>query len=122
MSTVQESIETIKDLGSNGYDAARQLGELNLRSVEMILNRQMDAVSMAMEAGMRQISLVSEAKGYKDLVEGQVELARDVGERMMEVGRENAKLAGDARDEYRVWFEKGLETVTEKVSRLQPTL
>jgi hypothetical protein len=119
MTNAKENIEMMNDLSSKGYETARQLGELNLRTMEMILNRQMDTMNMMMETSLRQMTMLSEAKGYNELVKGQMEIAKEVGERMMEVGRENVKLANERRDEYRTWVEQGVNAVSEKVSSLR---
>jgi hypothetical protein len=38
----------------------------------------------------------------------------------MEESRSNVKLASDTRDEYRVWFEQNVKTVSEKMAKAQP--
>jgi phasin family protein len=120
MTTANEGFEMFNDLGSKGYESARQLGELNLRAMEKLVTRQMDAVNLVMESGLRQVQLATEAKGYSDLVKGQLELAKELGERVMEESRSNVKLASDTRDEYRVWFEQNVKTVSEKMAKVQP--
>ena len=62
----------------------------------------------------------TEAKGYNDLVKGQLELAKELGERVMEESRSNVKLAGDTRDEYRAWFEHNVQALSEKMAKVQP--
>jgi phasin family protein len=111
MTSAKESFESFSEMSGKGYEAARQLGEINLRAVERLLGRQMDAVSLFMETGLRQTKLVSEAKGYSELVKGQIELAQDMGKRMLEEGRTNMQMASDTRDAYREWFEQGMETM-----------
>lgn len=119
MNNAKESLEMMDDLGTKGYEAARELGELNLRTMETLMGRQMDTISMMMEAGMRQFSSIAEAKGYNDVLKSQTIFAKEMSERVLEVSRENVKLATDTRDEYRAFFEKGVETVAEKMSSMK---
>jgi hypothetical protein len=77
----------------------------------------MASVSLMMETGLRQAKAASEVKGYNELAKIQVEFAKELGQRMVEETRQNLKLAGDARDEYRVWFEKGMVDVKEKMAQ-----
>ncbi len=119
MNTAKENLDAFNELSSKSYDAARQLGELNLRTMESLVSRQMDMMGMFMESGLRQFSLVSEAKGYGDLVKNQIELAKDVTERVMNESREAVKFANSARDEYRAWFENGMELATDNLNKMQ---
>jgi hypothetical protein len=117
MATTNETFAMFNDLGSKGYEAAQALGEINLRAVETLVARQMDVVNLLMEGGLRQVKMASEAKGYSDLVKGQIELARELAERLMEESRTNVKLASDTRDEYRGWMEKGVQLVSENLNQ-----
>ena len=119
MNTAKENLEMFSEMSNKGYEAARQLGEINLRMMEKMLGRQMEAASLFMETGMQQAKMVSEAKGYNELLKGQIEMAQELGQRMMEEGRTNMQLANDSRDEYRAWFEQGMETVREETTKVQ---
>lgn len=113
----QANLDMLNEMGSKGYESMRELGDINLRNWERIVARQMDAVSLMMESGLRQVKMASEAKGYNDLVKTQVEFAKELGQRLVDETRQNLQLAGDARDEYRLWFEKGMTDVKDKMNR-----
>lgn len=118
--TAQVNIDMLNEMGSQGFESMRELGEINLRNWERMVARQMEAVSLMMETGMRQARAASEVKGYNDLVKTQVEFAKELGQRLVEETRQNLKLAGDARDEYRNWFEKGMVNVREQMAQAAP--
>jgi phasin family protein len=120
MTSPKESIEMMNDLSTKGYEAVQSLGEINLRAMERLLARQMDAFSLLMDSGLRQVNMVTEAKGPNDLVKGQIDLVRELSERALAEGRENVKLATDTRNEYRAWFEQGMQVVNEKIVKLRP--
>jgi phasin family protein len=120
MTNAKESIEMMNDLSTKGYEVAQSLGEINLRAMERLLARQMDAFSLLMDSGLRQVKMVTEAKGPSDLVKGQIDLVRELSERVLAEGRENVKLASDTRNEYRTWFEQGMQVVNEKMGKLRP--
>lgn len=119
--TTKENIEILNELSGKGYEAAKSLGEINLRIVERTLARQMDAWNMFMDSGLRNVKMVTEAKGPADLVRGQVDLFREVSERMLTESRETMKLASEAKEEYRSWFDQGLQEFNEKMNKLRPT-
>ncbi len=119
MNTAKENLEAFNELSSKGYEAARELGELNLRTMESLVSRQMDLMNMFMENALRQISMASEAKGYNDLVKNQIELTKEVAERVMGESREAVKFANDTRDQYRAWFENGVELVSDNMNKVR---
>ena len=119
MTSAKESFELFTEMSGKGYEAARQLGEINVRAMEKLVGRQMDAVALTMELGLQQVKLVAEAKEYGELVKGEVELAKGLGERVVEENRSNVQSASDTRDEYRAWFEKGMVAIREKMRETQ---
>ena len=119
MTSVNRNFELLSEMSEKGIEAARQLGEINLRAMEQLVGRQMDAVSLAMDTGLQQAKMASEATAYSDLLTGQVELAKGLSERLMQEGRNNVKLATDTREEYRAWFAKGMNLMREKVGETQ---
>jgi phasin family protein len=120
MTTPKESIELLNDLSSKGYEAAKSLGEINLRIMERMMARQLDTFNLVVDSGLRNIKMVTEAKGPNDLVRGQMDLIREVSERLLTESRESVKLASDSRDEYRAWVEQGVQAVTEKMGKFRP--
>jgi phasin family protein len=120
MNSAREGIEMMNDLGNKGYVAAQSLGEIHLRAIERLVGRQLDAIGLLLESGLRQAKMIAEVKGPADLMKGQIELAREVGERMLAEGRENMRLIGDTREEYRHWLEQGAQTVGEGLGQRRP--
>ena len=121
MTSAKKNFALFTEMSGKGYEAARELGEINLRTMEKLVGRQMDTVALLMESGLRQVEMVAEAKGYNELLNGQIEEAKGLGGRVMKESRTNMKLAGDTRDEYRVWLEKGMDATREKMSEAQHT-
>jgi hypothetical protein len=110
MST-KDVINTYTDLTNKSVERINSLGELNLKLAETVTARQMDVMNLFMEQGVRMMSLASEAKGYGDFYKGQVEMAKEISERMMAESKANMKLAGEIRDDYRGWFDKAMADV-----------
>lgn len=119
MTTAKENFELFTEMSSKGFEVTRQLGEINQRAMEKLLGRQMDAVALFMESGLRQAEMVSEAKGYNELIKEEIELTKGLTERAIEENRTNMKLAKDARGEYRAWLEQGMDAMRENLSDAQ---
>jgi hypothetical protein len=73
-----------------------------------------------LEQSMRQMKLASEAKGYSEFMKGQVELAKETSERMMEETKENLKIASEVRDDYREFVQEGMTELSDEVRKATP--
>jgi len=103
--TAKDNANAMNELSDRGLARMNALGELNLKAAEKLTNRQMDAFNLFMEQSVRLMTLASEAKGYSDLYKGQVDMAKEMTERMMAESKTNMQVAGELRDEYRGWFD-----------------
>jgi phasin family protein len=110
--TTKETVNLMNDMGNKGFERLNTLGELNLRTWENLVTRQMDTVSFAMEQGIRQVKLATESKGYTDYMKGQVELAKETSERAMEEAKASLKVAGEVQEDYRAWMQKGMSDLS----------
>ena len=118
--TAKENLDAVNDMGNKGMERMNQLGELNVKVMEKIASRQMDAMNFMLEHGMRQMKLASEAKGYNEFVKGQVELAKETSERMMEETKANMQIAAEVREDYRAFVQDGMSELSEGVRKASP--
>lgn len=118
MSNTTESLEMLKDLGTTGFENVRALGELNLRTWEKLIEQQMEGFGLWINTGIEQVKLITETSDYADLVKGQTELSKQFGESLNETGRQVMAFSSEAGDEYRAWFENGVNKLTGKVNEV----
>jgi hypothetical protein len=111
---------TVNEMTNKGFERMTSLGELNLRVFERMAARQMDAFNLFMEHGTRVMNLATGAKGYNELIKGQVDAAKELSERLMAESKANMALAGEVRDDYRGWFEKNLAEVGADLRKATP--
>jgi len=121
MSTVNETMNTVNEMTNKGLERLTSLGELNLRTFERLAARQMDAVNLFVEHGVRVMKLTTESKGYNEYLKGQVEATKEFSERLMSESKSNVTLAGEVRDDYRHWFEKNMAEVSADLRKGVPT-
>ena len=119
--TVKDNMSQISEMGNKSFERMNALGELNLKVWEKLAARQMETANLMMEQSARQVKLATESKGYTEFVQGQVELAKEVSERMMAEAQNTMQLANQVRDEYRAWFERGVADVTAEVRKASST-
>jgi hypothetical protein len=103
--TVKDNVNAVNELSNKGFERMSALGELNLKAAEKLAARQLDAMNLFMEQGMRMMSMATEAKGYGDYYKIQVDMAKEMAERLMKESKTNMQVAGELRDEYRGWLD-----------------
>ncbi|WP_295540219.1 phasin family protein [uncultured Thiohalocapsa sp.] len=112
MST-QDAMKTYNDLTNQNVERMNALGELNLKVAERMASRQMDVMSLFMEQGVRMMKLATEAKGYSELYKGQVDMAREMSEKLMAESKTTMAMAGEIRDDYRGWLDAAMADIKE---------
>ena len=115
MSDTTENLEMLKDLGTTGFENVRALGELNMRTWEKLIEQQTDGFGLWVNTGIEQVKLITETSDYADLLQSQTELSKQFGENLNEKGRQVMAFSSEVDDEYRAWFEDGVDKLTGKV-------
>jgi hypothetical protein len=117
MRTAKENLQLVEDFSNFGYEGVRALAQLNLQTWEKLLEKQMDAVGLFLDTGIKQLNIAGEVKDAKSMTEAQIELTREFGESLVSKGRETLELTSEVGDEYRSFFESRIETFKEKASK-----
>lgn len=118
MANAKESIEMINEFNTTGYDSFRQLTDISLKTWNQVMEAQMDTVTSLMNTSMEQLKLVSEAKDYHEVVRGQMDLTRKLGEELMTKTRETVEMSQKTGEEVRSWYESNLATANEQISKV----
>jgi hypothetical protein len=113
MKTPKENFELFSEMTSNGYEAARELADINMRTWNNMFQKQMDVFNIWVEAGIKQVELSSTFKDQKEYLTSQATLTRDIGEKLMASGRAAISSGNDVQTEYRAWYEKSLKSMTD---------
>lgn len=120
--TTNETFQTFNDIAHKSVEQMSSLGELNVRLFERLAARHVDAVNLAVEHGVRLAKSMTESKGYSDLLKTQMEMSKELSERLISESKENLQMAGEVRDDYRVWFEKSLAEVSADLRKAVPAI
>lgn len=118
--TAKDNLNLMNEMGTKGFERLTALGEINLRAWETLAARQLDAMNLMVEQGVRQMKLATESKGYNEYLKGQVELSKELSTRLMEETKTNLQVAGQVRDQYRSWFQQGVSEVTADLRKAAP--
>jgi phasin family protein len=118
MAKAKESIEMISDFNTAGYESFRKLSDISLNAWNQVVEAQMSTLNTVMNTSMEQMKLVSEAKDYHEVVRGQMDLSRKLGEDLMSKTREAVELSQKTGEEVRSWYETNLAAANEKISKV----
>ena len=116
MKDPKANLDLIREFGINGYENVRSLAEINLRTWEKLVEKQMDAFNLLLDSGIQQVSAAGNTRDVSQLLNNQVELGKALGESFASKGREAVDLATEAGNEYRSWLENGINTFNSKVT------
>jgi len=100
--------------------SAMQFSKIAVRAQSLLARQQMEAMENCLEAGTRQMKLVSETRDPRDLVARQAEVAVELGEKLVAVAQEAMDIQSQARDEIATWVEDGLKTVKAETTAVAP--
>ncbi|MES9851254.1 MAG: TIGR01841 family phasin [Candidatus Thiodiazotropha sp. L084R] len=117
MANAKESIEMINEFNTTGYDSIRQLTDISLKTWNQVMEAQMNTFNSLMTTSMDQLKLVSEAKDYHEVVRGQMDMTRKLGEEMMTKTREAVEMSQKTGEEVRSWYESNLATANEQINK-----
>ena len=115
--------ENMNKLGKNTYEAMKELYAVNNNFMEQMLEQQFALASLGMEFATRQVKLASTAKGYKEVVSAETEIAGDISSKMQGIARNTLDICNESRDEINTWFEKNMkeaEKGIKEVAKITP--
>ena len=106
--------DSFNEFGKSAIEATKELVEINSRLMSKMLENQIRVANMFVESSEKQVSSVSTADP-KDFVASQTAFFEEYATKLTEVAQANAKLAQEAGEELKTWFEKGVKTADEVV-------
>lgn len=116
----QKSLDAINEVGAKAIENFNKLAELNMKVVEKITSRQMEAMNFMMEQSKRQMELATRVKGFDEFIKAQAELAKETSERMLEESKANMQIASEVREEYRTFVQEGMSALGDEVRKVTP--
>ena len=115
-----DATKIVTEITSKNAERMNALAELNLRAWERMTSRQMDVMGYFMEQSMRSLKVAAESKSYTDFVKTQMEMAKELGEHMVEESKTTLKVANEVRDEFRDWYKDGMTEIAADMRKAAP--
>jgi len=114
----KKGLEAVNEMGTKAIDNLNKLAELNMKVVEKITSRQMEAMNFMLEQSKRQMELATQAKGFDEFIKAQAELAKQTSERLLEESKANMQMVSEVREDYRAFVQQGMTDLSEEVRKV----
>ena len=101
-------------------ESGKALEAINLKLVEQLTKKQVELVTSAFETSNKWVSSFGEVKALPELFSFQSKLASEYSAKVVATARETADLLASSREEYKVWFEKGFQTLSAQAEAVVP--
>ena len=101
-------------------ESGKALEAINLKLVEQLTKKQVELVTSAFETSNKWVSSFGQVKALSELFSFQSKLASEYSAKVVATARETADLFASSREEYKVWFEKGFQTLSAQAEAVVP--
>ena len=108
-----EMNENMNKMGQSAYSAAKALYTMNTNTVEQLFDQQIAMATLGMDAITSQVELMSSAKDYQAIVDGQTEIASDVSSKSQGIARNTLDILNETKEDVTAWVEDVTKEVTD---------
>lgn len=112
---LNETFELVNKSATAGYDNLRKMAEINMSTWEKLVATQMSVMNLCFEATGKQVELMNSVKRMDEMLGKQSELARELGEKLVESNKEVVEILNQTRDQYQDLAESGVEQAKSQV-------
>ena len=102
---IEEMNENMNKMGQSAYSAAKALYTMNTNTVEKLFNQQIAMANLGMETITSQIELMSNAKGYQAVIDGQADIVSDVSSKSQGIARNTMDILNESKEDVTAWVE-----------------
>jgi len=102
---IEEMNENMNKMGQSAYSAAKALYTMNTNTVEQLFNQQIAMATLGMETITSQIELMSNAKGYQAVIDGQADIVSDVSSKSQGIARNTLDILNETKEDVTAWVE-----------------
>jgi phasin family protein len=104
-------VKNIETLNKAAVESVRRLGEINVRTLEKLAQRQIEATADYLEGGVKQIKLMGDSKDMQAAFKDQARLTSELNEKFVEHAKKTAEVLGEVKDELTEWAQDGMKAV-----------
>ena len=106
---VSNVFDNVSDAHRKAVDAVMGFNKIAVRTQGLLAGQQLAALEKVLDAGSRNLQLVTETRDPRELIARQTEVAVELGEKLVAVAREALDIQAQARDEVATLVEDGFK-------------
>jgi phasin family protein len=102
-------VKNMEMLNKAAIESAKRLGDINMRTLEKLAQRNLEATADYLEGGVRQMKLIGETKDVQAAVQEQSKLATELNEKFVKHAKKTAAVLTEVKGELTEWAEDGMQ-------------
>lgn len=113
---MNETVELVNKSTSEGFANLNKLAEINMNAWQQLAAGEMAVMNLFFETAGKHADLLKDVKRADELMGMQVELARDLGEQLLESNNKVVEILSNTRDEYQNVAEASAEQASSQMN------
>lgn len=115
-----DTIDMVSKTANENYTSLRKLAEINLNSWDQLVNKQMEVMKRCFETTAKTAEIGKDTKRVDELFGKQADLARELGEQLVEGNQQVMNILSKTREEYQAWVEAGAAKAKSQLEQVTP--
>lgn len=107
--------ENMNKMGQSAYNTAKAIYEINTNTLEQLFDQQIAMATLGVESTTRQMELMSKAKGYEAVIEGQADIANDFSSKSQGIARNTLDIMNESKEEVTAFIEKTAKEAADNI-------
>lgn len=118
---MNELFEPVHKANQSLFETLRRMGDINQKAMDRFMTQQMDLTTSMVDVSMKQLELMTKAKGYQELMSGQADLARDYGQKLLSSYKGSQDIFNELRESMTQLMDDSVKTAEETVRQATQT-
>ncbi len=102
-------LKNIETLNKAAVESAKRLGDINMRTMEKLAERQIAVAADYLEGSVQQLKLMGESKDVQVAVKEQARLSTELNEKFVAHAKKTAEVLNEVKDELTGWAKDGMK-------------
>jgi len=115
-----DTIDMVSKTANENYTSLRKLAEINLNTWDQLVSKQMEVMKSCFETTAKQAEMGKDTKRADELLSKQADLARELGEQLVEGNQQVMSILNNTREEYQAWVEASAAQAKSQMEQAAP--
>lgn len=115
-----DTIDMVSKTANENYTSLRKLAEINLNTWDQLVSKQMEVMKSCFETTAKQAEIGKDTKRADELLSKQADLARELGEQLVEGNQQVMSILNKTREEYQAWVEANAAQAKSQMEQAAP--